>query len=81
MDDRRLERIEKKLDDVADHLASIDTTLALQHASLEHHIRRTDILEEQVKPIVGVKKAVKAVTVMGALAAALIAILKFIKAL
>lgn len=48
-DDKRLERIEKKLDDSNDHLASIDVTLALQHESLRHHIKRTDTLQRMAE--------------------------------
>jgi len=50
-DDKRLERIELKLDDVADHLGSIDTTLASQHAVLREHIRRTAALEKKLEPV------------------------------
>ncbi len=50
-DDKRLERIEKKLDDTAEHLVSIDVTLAAQHVSLRDHIRRTEILESDIKPV------------------------------
>lgn len=50
-DDKRLERIEAKIDDLADHLGSIDTTLLKQEVSLEHHIKRTDLLEEKMKPV------------------------------
>jgi len=50
-DDKRLERIEQKLDDSNDHLASIDVTLAAQHVSLREHIRRTAALEQEMKPI------------------------------
>lgn len=50
-DDKRLERIETKIDDIGDHLASIDVTLSGQHISLRDHIRRTAILEAQIKPI------------------------------
>ncbi len=51
MDDKRLERIEDKIDKVRDHLGSIDSTLAAQHVSLEDHIRRTALLEAELKPI------------------------------
>lgn len=51
MDSKRLERIEKKLDDTNDHLVSIDITLASQHISLKEHIRRTAILERDISPI------------------------------
>lgn len=50
-DDTRLIRIETKIDDTNDHLASIDVTLSAQHVSLKEHIRRTAILEEDLKPI------------------------------
>lgn len=51
MDDKKLNRIEEKLDDTNDHLASIDVTLAAQHVSLKEHIRRTTILEQEIRPI------------------------------
>lgn len=47
----KLERIECKIDKVVDHLGSIDVTLAAQHASLKEHIRRTELLEQEVAPI------------------------------
>ncbi len=50
-DERRLERIEKKLDMQYEHLGSIDNTLQLQHLSLVTHIKRTEMLEEEVAPI------------------------------
>lgn len=50
-DDKRLERIEKKLDDTNEHLSSIDVTLAEQHLSLKEHIKRTAILEKEFNPI------------------------------
>jgi len=51
MNDDRLHRIENKIDKVVEHIASIDVTLGEQHVSLKDHIRRTEILEEQIKPI------------------------------
>lgn len=50
-EDKRLERIEAKIDDLNDHLGSIDVTLGQQHISLKEHIRRTSILEDEFKPI------------------------------
>jgi hypothetical protein len=47
----RLIRLEDKIDKVIDKTASIDVTLAAQHVSLKEHIRRTEILEEEIKPI------------------------------
>lgn len=51
MDDRRLERIEARMDDISDHLGSIDVTLAKQSVLLEEHIKRSNMLEEIVMPI------------------------------
>lgn len=51
MDSKRLERIEDKIDKISGHMANVDVTLASQHVSLEHHIRRTAILEDQIKPL------------------------------
>lgn len=50
-DDKRLERIETKLDDIGDHLGQINVTLAAQHVSLKEHIRRTALLEQEMKPV------------------------------
>ena len=51
IDDKRLERIESKIDDAADHLASIDVTLGMQHISLKEHVRRSNLLEAKMAPI------------------------------
>ena len=51
MDDKRLERVEVKIDDLDDQLNYISTTLAAQHESLREHIRRTTMIEEELKPI------------------------------
>lgn len=51
MDDKRLERIEEKLDGTNAHLSSIDTTLSVQAIQLEEHIRRTALLEAELRPI------------------------------
>lgn len=50
-EDKRLERIEVKLDDVSDHIAAIDVTMGQQHISLKEHIRRTNMLEQEMKPL------------------------------
>lgn len=51
MDDKRLNRLEDKLDHISEKIGSIDTTLAAQHVSLKEHMRRTSLLEEDMKPI------------------------------
>lgn len=51
MDSKRLERIEEKIDETNEKLSSIDKTLVAQHASLNEHMRRTELLEDAMKPI------------------------------
>jgi hypothetical protein len=50
-DDKRLARIEMKLDDTNDHLSAIDGTLREQHVSLKEHMRRTALIEQELQPI------------------------------
>ncbi len=75
MDDRRLEKIEKNLDETVDHLMSIDKTLSDQSNILAHHVRRTDLLEKQVEPMkemmIEMKTVVKVFKFVGVLAAIL----------
>lgn len=47
----RLDRIEHKVDEGRAHLSQVDVTLAKQAADVEHHIRRTDLLETRVEQI------------------------------
>lgn len=47
----RIIRIEDKLDKIVDRISSIDSTLAAQHVSLEDHIKRTALLEKELRPI------------------------------
>ena len=65
------------LSKIDDRLSKIDSTLAAQHESLRDHIRRTELLEEQVKPIhehvhelKGVIKFFKFVGILAAIAEA-----------
>lgn len=51
-DDARIIRIEDKVDRLDQHLGSIDKTLIEQHESLKYHIKRTDLLETAVAPLV-----------------------------
>jgi len=51
MDEKRLERVEVKIDDIDDQLGYISSTLAAQHESLKIHIKRTALIEEELKPI------------------------------
>lgn len=46
-----IERILDKVEQLDDHLYSIDTTLGKQSVILEEHVKRTNLLEEALKPI------------------------------
>lgn len=50
-DNRRLERIEAKIDDLADEQAKMNVILGQQHISLKEHMKRSDILERQFQPV------------------------------
>lgn len=86
-DSERLSRIENKIDKIVDHISSIDVTLAAQHMSLEEHIKRTNLLEEQIEPlkkhtanVEGVVKFIILIATVGAGVEGLFMILKgFIK--
>lgn len=47
----RLDRLENKVDSVQSHCAQIDVTLTKQAADVEHHIKRTDLLEYRVEQV------------------------------
>lgn len=76
MDQKRLERIEVKLDDVSDHLGSIDVTLKAQHITLKEHIRRTEVLEKEIGPIRKHVHTVQAIVLFLMSSAAVIGIVK-----
>ena len=63
-----VERIETKIDKLDEKLHSIDITLVKQEASLDKHIKRTDINEAQLqkfeKEIVPVLNSIKAVKII-----------------
>ncbi len=75
---KRLERIEAKIDDSADHLASIDVTLGVQSIQLRDHIRRTTLLEQELRPIRKHVNMVQGALKLITLAAAMAAIVEFI---
>lgn len=78
-DDKRLERMEKKLDDVADHLSSIDITLTAQHISLKDHMRRTALLEKEIAPIKKHVYMAQGAAGLLAIGAAAVEFLKYLK--
>lgn len=69
MDEQRANRIEAKLDKIADDIGKIEVTQARQADSLEYHIKRTDTLEDMVKPLWSFLNAVSIIMkVIGVLA-------------
>lgn len=51
MEQGKLDRILDKIDAIDESIDEINITLAKQEVQLAEHIRRTKILEDQVKPI------------------------------
>ena len=45
------DRILDKLDRLQENMNDMDKTLVRNTDSLEHHIKRTDLLEESIKPL------------------------------
>lgn len=78
-DDKRLERIEAKVDDISDHLGAIDVTLKAQHISLREHIRRTELLEAIVSPLKRDVDMAKGALALIALTATIMGIIAFFK--
>ena len=71
-----LSRIEEKLDKLDSRLDRVDVTLALQHASLEDHKRRSEANEEAVKILKNeVKPIVSHVYLMGVIGKVFLVIL------
>lgn len=83
MDGPRLTRIEAKIDDLSEHLGSIDSTLAGQHQQLREHIRRTVALEKKLEPVekhvTVVHGVFKLIGILGTLVAIVSTVLKLMK--
>ena len=46
-----MKRIEEKLDKIDERIDNIDKHLAVYNSELKFHIKRTDLLEQELKPI------------------------------
>ena len=46
-----LDKIENKLEKIDERIDSIDKHLAVYNSQLRFHIKRTDMLEEELKPL------------------------------
>lgn len=51
MSEKRFDKIDATLEKLDSRLDNVDVTLAKQHVSLEEHMRRSDLLEEKMKPV------------------------------
>lgn len=49
--DKQLERVETKVDSVVESISNINVHVAEIKKDLKYHIKRTDILEAELKPI------------------------------
>jgi archaellum component FlaC len=89
MDDL-LNRLENKIDKLDERLDSIDRTLIAQKSSLDHHIYRTELAEENIellrkdmKPVQNhvqfVKNVMKFLVGVGAIITFVIGLLEFFK--
>jgi hypothetical protein len=56
-----LGRLETKVDKINEHISKIEITLGKQHTSLEHHIKRTNLLEQAFKPLNNHVQSVQAI--------------------
>ena len=78
-----LKRLEFKIDKIDQRINNVDVTLAAQHESLKDHIRRTNLLEEQVKPIEKhvnmVNGAIKFIGILGIIAAIIEAVVMIMR--
>ena len=64
-----MNKIEEKLDRIDRRIDSIDKHLAVYNTQLKFHIKRTDMLEEEIKPLKsGLIKAQGAMMFVGVLA-------------
>ena len=69
MNGAHMDKIEEKLDKIDRRIDNIDKHLAVYNTQLKFHIKRTDMLEEEIKPLkAGVIKAQGAMMFVGVLA-------------
>jgi hypothetical protein len=78
-----LKRFESKLDRIDERMNSVDVTLAKQSEILDIHVKRTNMLEDSIKPIqrrvAMIDGAVKLLGLLGIVAAIVEAIALVVK--
>lgn len=84
MDNDRADKLENKMDKIADNISDIKVTLGEQHISLVEHMRRTAIIESKLEPVIThvhrIQGALKLITVITAIVALIEAVLHLVKA-
>ena len=48
---KELDKIDRKLEKIAERIDSIDKHLAVYNSQLRFHIKRTDLLEKDIEPL------------------------------
>jgi membrane carboxypeptidase/penicillin-binding protein PbpC len=82
MQDKRADAIDEKLEKITEKLSSIDVTLAVNTQSLVEHVKRTNLLEAELKPVskhvVMMETTFKVIGIVGSAAAFILGCLKLI---
>lgn len=77
--EKNLVRIEEKIDRITEFAHANRITLVKNTATLEEHVRRTNLLEKQVAPMWITYKAIAGIMSLVFVAAALVGILSYFK--
>jgi chromosome segregation ATPase len=80
--EEKIDKVDEKVDKLNEKLASIDKTLAINTESLVEHMRRTNLIEAELKPVskhvVLMESAFKVVGVIGSILVFFAGILKIL---
>jgi hypothetical protein len=80
--EHKIDAVDEKLDKIVERLGSIDTTLAVNTASLVEHVKRTNLLEAELKPVskhvVMMETIFKVIGVVGSVAAFILGVAKIL---
>lgn len=77
----KIDKVLEKLDKIDERVDRIDVTMAKQEVVLEEHVRRTNILEDELKPIKKHVNMVNAVVKILVVVGSLVGFLATLKAL
>lgn len=73
-----LEHLLNKIDNIDSRIDNIDKTMAVNTASLEEHVKRTNILEKKLEPVEDHVKLMNAVAKLIALTSTVLGVLKLL---